>query len=150
MTTDKLERLKGVFLFKFLTEDELDNVASICKEKRFSAGDVIFSENETSNGMFLIDSGTVRITRKVKTETREVIALYSGDFFGEIALFDRVPRTASAVAVEECLLFEIIRDDFGALVSEHPRLGVKVLYKVIQDMSKRIRRMNIENDNLFI
>jgi CRP-like cAMP-binding protein len=88
--------------------------------------------------MFIIKNGSV----KVSLADKEVLSIESGGFFGEIALFDRVPRTATVEAREDSTFWEIQRDDFAKLISKFPYVGIKIMFRIIQDMSKRLQRMN--------
>ena len=146
---DFVDGLGNTTLFKLLTPSELQLVCEAVVEKKFQRGDNVFEENQEGDTMYLINSGTIKITKRMGDKDVEVITLYAGDFFGEIALFDRVGRTGTARALEDAALVELSRDNFARLISRNPYAGIKVLYRIIQDMAKRIQRMNVQNQNLF-
>ena len=140
--------LRNVFLFQLLSSEEMQKMSSILHKKTYLANEKVFSEQDYGDTMYIINKGTVKIAKG--PDDKELITLYAGDFFGEIALFERIPRTASAISLEETTLFEIRRDEFGQLSADNSTIGMKIMYRVIQDMAKRIRRMNIQFGNLFI
>ncbi|MFH1772022.1 MAG: cyclic nucleotide-binding domain-containing protein [Candidatus Omnitrophota bacterium] len=151
------QELQKIFLFELVTKDEIGKILPCFKERKFSRGDKVFSEKEEGSTMYVLLSGSIKISRCHKeggsgplTEEQELIVLGPGDFFGEIALFDCIPRTASATVIEDAVVFEIHRDDFAKLISQFPQTGIKLLYRIIQEMGKRIKRMNTQIDMLFI
>lgn len=146
---DFIEGLSDMPLFKLLTPAEMQLAAEIMKEQRFRRGENVFNENQDGNAMYLINSGTVKVTKICQGKDLEIITLYAGDFFGEIALFDRVPRTGTAHVLEDAVLIVISRDDFAGLISRKPYVGIKILYRIIQDMAKRLQRMNVQNEGMF-
>ncbi len=147
---DFTQGLTELSLFKLLTPTEMQAAAEIMQEKRFHRGDTVFSENQDGDTVYVINTGTVKITKNCQGKEQEIITLYAGDFFGEIALFERVPRTGTAHVLEDVSLIAITRDDFAGLISRQPYVGIKILYRVIQDMAKRLQRMNIQGENFFI
>jgi CRP/FNR family transcriptional regulator, cyclic AMP receptor protein len=147
---DFIEGLSDIALFKLLTPAELQLVCEAIAEKKFRRGENVFEENQDGDTMYLINTGTVKITKRLQDKDVEVITLYAGDFFGEIALFERVGRTGTAHVLEDVSLIELSRDNFARLISRNPYVGIKILYRIIQDMAKRIQRMNVQNQSLFI
>lgn len=147
---DKLQDLRSVFLFQLLSSEEAMRVASILQEKTYSKDEKIFSEDDYGETMYIINYGTIKISRGEGEKKKELITFYAGDFFGEIALFDRLPRTATAITLEETSVYEIHRDEFAKLIADHSSIGIKVMYRVIQDLAKRIRRMDIQLDSFYI
>lgn len=147
--SDIIEGMLGMSVFKLLTPTELQAVSEIIKEFKLRRGENVFSENQDGDTMYVIGCGTVKITKMCQGKELEVVTLYAGDFFGEIALFDRVPRTGTARAIEDVALIGISRDDFAKLISRYPYVGIKILYRIIQDMAKRLQRMNVQNEGMF-
>jgi CRP-like cAMP-binding protein len=139
MYNGNVNDLKNLFLFQLLTANEIDFVAEIIKEKSIEAGEKIFAEFDTGDTMYMIESGRIKITAGQGNNEKELTVLKKGDFFGEIALFERVPRTAAAIAVEESNILEISRADFSVLISNNPHIGNKILFRMVQDLSKKLR-----------
>jgi CRP/FNR family transcriptional regulator len=138
------EEIRKFFLFQLLNNEELGSVAELLKERDFQPGSIIFSQGEEGNTMFIVKSGVIKITMKLQDGEKEIVTLGPDGFFGEIALFERVPRTATATAVQDSIIYEIDRDNFAEVISQNPYIGNKIFYKIIQDMGKRLRRMNLQ------
>lgn len=140
MDEKALENLKELFLFQLLSKDEIKEIVDIFYEKVYAAGTKIFSENDKGDTMYIIKSGSVKITKQKDGEEQEIITLMPGDFFGEVALFDYVFRTATATAVEETAVLEVQREQFNKLFSQKPHTVAKILYQMMCEMSRRLRR----------
>ena len=95
----------------------------------FKPGSRIFSEGDTGNEMYVILSGKVRILISSGEHLLTLAKLKKGDFFGEMALLEQLPRSASAEAVNDVELIALGADDFKFLVQQHPEIAMKVLGK---------------------
>jgi CRP-like cAMP-binding protein len=98
----------------------------------FRAGDVIFNEGDLADKMFVVDTGAVEL----RTGGRVLEVVESGGLFGEIAVIDREPRSASAVAESDCALVAIDKRRFWFLVQETPYFA-EIVMRV---MANRLRR----------
>lgn len=146
MNEQSRAELRKIFLFQLLNEDEFKELAKSWRERIYEVGTKIFSEGLIGEAMYIITSGSVKITRIADGREREIITLQRGDFFGEIALFEYVSRTASATTLTKVSLLEITREEFNGLFSESPQIAAKILYQMIIDMSKRLRVTNYSGD----
>lgn len=146
----KSEVLKGVYLFKELRPDEMDLILSIAKEKKFKKDNLIFSEGEPGNAFYLIVSGSVRISTVVPGVGEEALAILKpGEYFGEMALIDDAPRSASAIANEASLLVSITKEDFLNLISENNALGYKLLWVFTRTLTDRLRKTDEQLKAIF-
>ncbi len=102
--------------------------------ERFSKGDVIFSAGDEGNAMYAVIEGSVDIAVDGMTVERVEI----GGFFGEMALIDEAPRSATAIAASECRLAVVDRDQFERMVSTTPLFAITVMER----MAIRLRRAN--------
>lgn len=145
------EEVKDLFLFQLFTLEELPDVVCAFKEKNYSAGERIFTEKDRGETMYVVKTGSVRITVKESTgKDKELIIMSSGDFFGEITLFEYALRTATAVTIEESSILEISRNEFNALFSQKPHLVAKLLYQMMTEMSRRLRRKNANGAGIIL
>jgi putative methionine-R-sulfoxide reductase with GAF domain len=112
--------------------------------KAFSDGDVICREGEKGEVMYVIQSGNVKITKKTTSGEVTLATLTSGDIFGEMALFDRMPRSATAVASGEVSILSIDKKKLFTTISRDPTL----VFKVLETMSQRIRILDEELSRL--
>ncbi len=108
--------------------------------KIYSDGEVIFQEGETGNVMYVIQSGNVKITKKIESGEVEIATLHHGEIFGEMALFDRMPRSASAVAVGDARVLSVDKKKLFSTISRDPTL----MFKLLESMSQRIRKLDEE------
>jgi len=106
---------------------------------RFKAGEYIFRETEPGAEMFIIQEGKVEILKKSRGKERRVALLEEGDFFGEMAILEDLPRSASARAVAECALLRIDSTTFDQMVRHHPEIPVRMLRK----LSSRLREADL-------
>jgi CRP/FNR family transcriptional regulator, cyclic AMP receptor protein len=127
-----VDRLKSVPLFSGCSQRDLQTVARVVKDIDHPAGTVIAREGEPGVGLFVIADGTAVVTIGGKKKT----SLGPGDFFGEIALLDGGPRTATVTATTDVQLLGLTEWVFRGLMQEHPSIAVKTL----QAMAGRLRR----------
>jgi len=131
-TTDpKLELIAGVPLFAGFNRREIEAVGRLMDEVDVKAGRVLMREGASGREFFIVVSGNVRVERK----GRKVNELGAGDFLGEIALIDRGPRTATAIAADPCRLLVLGVGGFRTLVSKYPT----VQGKIMKALAERLR-----------
>jgi serine/threonine protein phosphatase PrpC/CRP-like cAMP-binding protein len=134
----KLEVLKGMPLFRYLTYTELVRVMNMAETREAAPGATIFSAGDAGEDMFVVLRGTVRLHDKDATITE----LGKGAHFGEMALVDRTPRSlsASASAGINTRLLAIKRRDFYELIKKEPALSTKLLWSFVQVLAERLRK----------
>jgi CRP/FNR family transcriptional regulator len=117
------EALKKVPLFADLDKRELEQVASSMRERRFKAGDVVTQEGSGGVGFFVVEEGEAAVD--VGGEERGSIG--PGDYFGEIALINESPRTATLTARTDMLCYGMTPWDFRPLVESNSGIAWKLL-----------------------
>jgi serine/threonine protein phosphatase PrpC len=132
----KLEVLKGMPLFRYLTYTELVRVMNIAEVRWFEGGETLITEGQPGEEMFVILSGRVNLSKN----GTPIAELGKGAHFGEMALVDRSPRSASAVAEEASRLLLIHRRDFYEIIKKEPSLSVKLLWSFVQALADRLRK----------
>jgi CRP-like cAMP-binding protein len=138
-----LARLKTISLFKDLSNDELKKVKTIIKELSFRKGDMIWNEGSPQQGLHIIDSGRVRITRKTKDGNNQVLAVLKKDsFFGELSLLDGRSHSASAEALQKTNLFVIRTADMDKFLQKNPKIAYKIVRDLAIEISMILRSMN--------
>ena len=130
---EKLELLHRIPLFSAFDRRELKRVSMLADEVEVPAGRCLMAQGDRGAEMFVIESGQVRVER----DGRRINTLGPGDFFGEIALLDGGPRTATVTADEPCRLLVLTHREFHALMDEFPKVGAEVLTA----LAHRIRRL---------
>jgi len=110
----------------------------------FDSGQVLFHEGDEGDDMYIIQSGRVAIKKKVKDGDTTLAVLEKGDFFGEMAILERMPRSASAEVIEDGDLIVISGEMFGDMIKANPEIAVRMLRK----QSIRLRETNRQLENL--
>jgi hypothetical protein len=132
-TLEKTIVLKGTSLFKGISGEELFHVAQAMEEERLDTDSVLFRKGDAGDCLYVVVSGEILI----HVDDLEVRRHVKGDYFGEMALLDGSPRSASATVVEETLLLKINRENFyEIMMSRHD-----VLKGVLKMMTERIREL---------
>lgn len=135
--------LKMVDLFQDLDDNEIASLISKATEEKHQDKGFIFKEAEAGDAMFVVLDGTVKIVKLVAgNKFKTLVALGIGDFFGEMALLDGHPRSASAMAHVSARVLRIGREEFSALMSENPYLGLKVVIRLARNLTERLRKTN--------
>ncbi len=144
------QELKNLFLFQLLTNDELEETAGYFEEKSYLSGATIFKQREKGESMHVVKRGEVKIMRTELEHEKELALMHAGDFFGEVTLFDYALRTAAALTVQDTVLLEISRNNFNRLFKNNPRIVAKLLYQMMTEMSRRLRRRNNPGGGLIL
>jgi CRP/FNR family cyclic AMP-dependent transcriptional regulator len=136
---DEREVLRTVPIFSELSDEDIASLAHLALRKRYPKDTVVFFENEEGDFFFTILEGRIKVTI-LGDDGREVIlsVLGPGDFFGEMALLDNEPRSATAIAVEESELLSLHRNDFQSVLNDNR----SITSALIRVLSARLRRAN--------
>jgi CRP/FNR family cyclic AMP-dependent transcriptional regulator len=115
------DALAGVPLFAGLDSDGLSNLVKGMRVRRFRRGETVFHVGDPGDALFVVMSGSIKITLPADTGDEAILAtLRPGDFFGELALLDGAPRSATAVAIEPTETYILARDRFRELIATEP------------------------------
>jgi CRP-like cAMP-binding protein len=128
---DVAQSLKGVPLFSGVRDRELKRLANVMRESRFNEGEVIATEGRSGIGFFLIEEGNA----SVSLHGEIIRTLGPGDHFGEIALIDEGPRSASVTASTDLRCRGMAAWEFRSFVQEHP----EVAWPLLQTLASRLR-----------
>jgi len=132
-----LDFLSSVSIFSDLSDSELDNIKTLCQTRKYPKNSMIILEEEMGDVVFIVMSGTVKITR-VNDEGKEVILamLGSGEVFGEMAILDGESRSANALAQEHCEVVTINREEFLNI----KKTNNKVALNLMTEFAVRLRK----------
>jgi CRP/FNR family transcriptional regulator, cyclic AMP receptor protein len=143
--------LRKIYLFQDLEEDEMRQVLDRTSRRDYSAEAVIIQEGEHGDSLFIMAAGEVEITKQLTLvldedtpKERVMIRLNAenGVYFGEMALLESELRSATVTASTDCSLLELHQKDFLELIELHPVLGVKLLLRLAQLLSRHLRKTN--------
>ncbi len=140
------QALQTVPFFANLEGDDAHELAERLVMRRFSPGQVIFHLGDPGGLLYLISKGKVRISYTTVEGQEVVLAILGpGDFFGELALLDDSPRSATAEAIGPTETLTLHRDDFIHFITDNPAFSLHVL----QTLARHIRRLNIQLADIF-
>ena len=128
--------------FKSFDKNDLEALGSVGEEKTLEKDELVFDEDSKGNRMYIIKSGSVKILKKVKNQENTIAVLGPGEFFGEMALLDGLPRSASVRATENCNVFQIALEGYQQLRREKPHTALKLMDIIIKILSNRLRQSN--------
>jgi len=132
--------LKDIPIFKGLNSRELDCVDRVLHKRHYDTDEVIFSQGSMGAGMYIVVDGLVKIVTEPSGNT--LAELGDGEFFGEIALLDESPRSATAIALTPCTVLGFFQGDLFGLTERNPRLGVKIVLKLSRIIGRRLIAAN--------
>ena len=142
---------RRIYLFQDLEEEEIKEVLNRTKPREFIAGAVIIQEGDPGDSLFIMYSGEVEITKQLTLvldedtpKERVMIRLNAenGVYFGEMALLENETRSATVTALTDCSLLELHQKDFLELIEAKPAMGVKLILRLAQVLSRHLRKTN--------
>jgi CRP-like cAMP-binding protein len=135
-----LDTLKSIPLFAQLTYQQLVRIMNLTRIVPFGASDVLCYEGDMAEELFVILRGEVQLT----TAEEPIAIMRTGSHFGEMALIDATPRSATARALTDGKLLLINREDFYEILRKEAPLAVKLLWSFVQELSARLRQTNAD------
>ena len=138
--SDEADSLSRIPLFKRLTPEELEQLAEEVDQVKYDPDETIFNEQDKGDALYVVEAGSVRIwvlDEDVKPVTLK--ELEPGEFFGELAVLDRGPRSTNATAIVETTLHRLSSDDFQKFLMEHPDVAIDVICEI----GARMRQTNV-------
>jgi CRP-like cAMP-binding protein len=127
--------LKGTAIFSQVNTDDLRLVADVLEEERKFQGDIVFEINDQGDYMYMVLEGEIGISLDLR-EKSFVATMKKGECFGEMNLIDELPRSATAVVLEDALLLKLGKQKLRGLILSYPELGLGML----KALSLRLRR----------
>lgn len=144
--------LKQADIFYELTNTQLELVASICTDKRYQVGDIVFEENTPGTELYVIGNGEVEIVVNPALVGKDnasgmftIATLRRGQSFGEVALVDEGVRSAGARCSQpDTHLILIPRDKLMLLCDTYPQLGYRLMRNLAADLAMKIRHTDLQ------
>ena len=136
---NKDNSLFHITLFKYLTEAEYDKVLERTNKIELQHEEVLFEANTPGHEIFLIETGRIKIFKRVDDQKIVFAELGAGAFFGEMSLLDEYNRSASAEGIESCTLRSLSRDEFMKIINNYDAISAKLLLALAEVFSKRLR-----------
>jgi uncharacterized membrane protein len=138
MLMTRQELLANIPLFESLTEEDLATLTARVEAFEFAEGEVIFRQGDEGSSLYLIEDGAVDISYGDGVTRVALATLSTGQYFGELSLFDGAPRSATATALKRSRLIRLGRGELADFVQKNPRAALSI----IAEMSERLRQTN--------
>lgn len=141
-----VSKVKQIRLFSNIDEKILESLAPALKEERFKDGKIIFSEDDLGDEIYFISSGEVEIVKFVNKEdnvSQSLTSLGEGEFFGEMALFDKKQRSATVKAKGNVILLKLSCEDFYNFIVTDAQVAISILGGMLIATVKRLRETDI-------
>jgi len=145
---DQRELLKNFHLFAGVTSDDLHALGAIAERRICIAGDLVYSEGDVADALFIVEMGTVDVVPKGKEIVFATIG--SGQGFGELAFFERGTRPASAFARERTYLVRIPYERLSKVLAERSDLALLVYRNACAFFAKHFRTMALDLNRRYL
>lgn len=130
--------LKKVYFFNALTDADIRQIEQYCREEIYSEDDVIFHEGDIGDRFYIILEGNVEIWKDYPSAEQDLLAVYGPlALFGELALIDRSPRSATVVASGEVRLLSIKREDFDLIIAGSAPISLSIMKSITATVRRR-------------
>jgi CRP/FNR family cyclic AMP-dependent transcriptional regulator len=151
VSTQDFAAIKNSVMLQGFTDEELGRLSAFCEMREMSESTTVFIENMPGESLFLIKSGTVRISKMfAEGDEKTLVVIGPEDIFGEMAVIDGLPRSATARVAEDAELISLKKKDLERLCSEDPALALKLVSNIVRVFSKRVRESNEEYRDMLI
>ncbi|MHB8909279.1 MAG: Crp/Fnr family transcriptional regulator [Syntrophales bacterium] len=128
--------LKKIPLFASLSEMDLQNLTSLLRRKQLGKGELLFQQGDEGTALYIIAQGRIKISLSRRMDNVTLAILGQGEFLGEMALLDDLPRSADARALEDAQLYVLNRKDFLCFLSNNGH----TVYAILNSLSRRLRK----------
>lgn len=147
-TSRKIEMLKHIPVFRALDRSEILVVEELLHERTYEKDEIIFEEGDAGHGVYIIVSGKVGLKSSHKLIETAIFEFGPGDTVGELSLFDEAPQIATVFALEPTVTVALFQAELSSLLMNNTRIGVKVLMEISRALSRRTRRLLLQESGL--
>jgi len=132
--------LKSVDIFSLLSEGEIDEIRAHLEDINVEAGSVLFRQGDEGNELYIVRLGSVATSIGLPDgKSREIAVFKSGDFFGEMSIFENAPRSATCTAREKSELLVLHQRSIFRIIENHPTAAQKIMYRMLNITTQRLR-----------
>ncbi len=128
--------LKSTPLFQNVPGEGLKRLSDFIQEKSVRAGEVIYAEQDLGDEMYLVRAGNVTVQQEIADRQTTIDTVTAGGHFGEMAIIDDRPRSATAIAEENTSLLVLHKNDFRSAVQDYPDIA----FEVFRELTRRLRQ----------
>src|SRR5438128_932111 len=133
---NEIIHLKQVSIFTGLSDEDLHALMSVTRRRTFRSGEVIFHRDDPGQVLYVIKEGKVKICL-ISPDGQEIslVVFGKGEYFGELAMFGNLPRSADAITLEKVECYTLQRSDFHNAIMKNPKIAIQVL----EELARRLR-----------
>jgi signal transduction histidine kinase len=137
--------LKKVYFFQDLPDGQIKKIQQVCHQIEYQPGQIIFDEGSQADRFYIVAEGAVEVWKDYRLPEKDLLAVHErGHLFGEMALIDELPRSATVLAKEPTRLFYIDRDDFHRIIQNNSEIAISIL-KSVSDMVRSSNEYFVES-----
>jgi len=143
--------LKNSMVFSELEDIDLKVLLPMFKKREIASGKTVFIENMPGESLYLVESGEVDISKMLaEGDEQLLVTIGAGEVFGELAILDEAPRSATARVNNDTVLWRLERPDFEILCRDHPASGLRFIRNLVSLFCNRIRENNQEYRDMIL
>ena len=128
--------------FASLDAQDVQALGELTAVMEYAKDQMVFEEESKGDSLFIISKGSVKILKKVKNQENTIAVLKQGEFFGEMAILDGLPRSASVKASEPTACLVLTDKAYQKLRTDRPKTALKIMDIIIKVLSNRLRQAN--------
>ena len=140
MQKEKLRILQNMPIFGGIRGDILEFILEMAEIVSVPKGEYFFRENDPGNSMYVLEKGTVEVIKSWKGHNYLLTELHKGDCFGEMSLIDLAPRTASVVALEDCVAIKLTNGNILNIYRKDVEQFTMIQMNIGREICRRLRR----------
>ncbi len=146
MKRTPVDVLKSIEILSSLSPEELESLHTIMRTEGYRQGQTLFNEGDTGDTMYIVLSGVVSISVNLPDgKVLEIAEITEGNFFGEMSIFDSVPRSATCSTKCDTIVLSLKAGDFYELIKNNPEAGIKIMHRMLN-----ITAMRLQNTGAFL
>jgi len=148
---DDFATIKSSVMLQNFSDADLETFAAVCEMREMAEGTTVFIENMPGESLFLVKKGTIRISKMfAEGDEKTLVVLGPEDVFGEMAVIDGLPRSATARVAEDAELISLNKKALEKLCQDDAALALKLVRNIVRVFSKRVREANEEYRDMLI
>lgn len=135
-----MKALQSIEILSSLQPEEVDLFASLLRRESYKKGEALFNEGDAGDTMYIVLSGAVSINVNLADgKTLEIAEITKGNFFGEMSIFDSVPRSATCCPKKDTRVLSLKGSDFYTFIRKYPEAGIKIMHRMLEISSMRLK-----------
>jgi len=143
--------LKKIDVFKGLTDEQYEKIASACGEMNYKQGEFVTRKGDPSNALYILAEGACDVKVELGRYSQFTVhQLNPGDVFGELGFIDAKPRSADIICVRPSKIVVLLRDELMKLAEDDPKLGFTLIMRLTKKICERLRRTNEQFQNFYL